>query len=648
MAINRYSQPTQYQGQLYTPPLDMLAKTFDTLQQRYDQNFMIGEEIKNNFIDALPQDRARANELQKQYETQVDEIVNSYGGDYSRASRDLQKMLYKIKKDFGPGGEANAIISNKRALADWQKQHQELVSKGKILGEDLNDAYRYYMNNYQGIGEFDPTTGAYNQLVPETLTEYVNPDELIQNVYKNFKPEKYEISRTIFKDGKQTQVTESREGITPERLYPSFYTALQADPKFTQYVNQMAKYRGLDPDKTNAALNEYVKQRAQDLSYLSQSDIQKSERDPLFLLRERQRLKDASDQKLLSQIEGLYEFNPTTKATTRKPSNLNIDDWRKSGVASDRASRGMISESGLLYPHKPEAILSDRFDKMTLAEAIKDPEFQAKSKVDPVLMEDVMDITMKSLAPDDKKAREVYAAKYGKDKNWTNQFERQALRKYKEAEASVSRHTDVTTPILTPKAEMQLKYKLAEDLGNPASVAVAKLGSSALQRADELGLDASIFVDKDGKLRKDVNVSYNYPGTASPYLGYRVSTPDGEFVIQDQDLKRYAIGEELGNAFRPIFFEGKRRGAPVRIGSAKGQDVYGIPEIRYEDDGYGNLIEQMYFDVNGIKVKGSLMDVYDANMPHLEGAFGAGASKSARDLFPFFNYNTLEEEYDRN
>jgi hypothetical protein len=110
--MNRYVQLERYKPSLYTPPVDVLGKAMVLTQERYDKNFAAAEELKNQFIPSLPQDRQRANELQEQYSKMVDDTVAKYHGDYSQATNDLTKLLYQVKKEFGPGGEAGAIIQN--------------------------------------------------------------------------------------------------------------------------------------------------------------------------------------------------------------------------------------------------------------------------------------------------------------------------------------------------------------------------------------------------------------------------------------------------------------------------------------------------------------------------------------------------------
>lgn len=640
MAVNRYQTAQTYQGSLYTPPVELVAAAMEQLQQRYDKNLAIAEEIKSNFIPSLPQDRAVANELQRTYEKKIEDIVSSYGGDYSQASEELQKMLYSIKKDYGPGGKANAIISNYQNYQDWRAKSQELVEKGKALGEDLNLAENYYMEEYKGIGNFDPVTGAYNRFNPDTLTEYVNPDDVIQNVYKNFKPQKYKVGRTEFRNGQQIYTEEEMEGITPDRLYPSFASALDADPKFGQYVQQKAKFLRQSTEDSWAYLDAYTRQRAQDLSYMNRSNIQKAERDPLYLLREKQRLKDESDKKMMGAIMSQYQYDPTTEATARKKSNLDPNDWRGSGVGSKTEYTGNI-----FYPQIATGNTAARAKSKTFQESLSDQQFLDRTHVNPHLAQAIIDDQKQSLPPG------TFEKKYGKDKEWTENFDKNVVKEYKAQEASHSRFESKSIRISSPEAREQMLLEIAGRLGDPSSVNVLKVGSMAEQSAEDAGLTAAQLI-KDNKLRKDVDIAYVLPGAGYAAAGFRITTDKGTFILPDNDINRRELSNELAAGFNPIFFGNEKKGGPMRIGSqivnGQQQDVWAQPEIMYTKRGKG-FDEEIQFNVLSIDEKGNLVptgqaiqgrdiDIYDQYIPKFEGALGAGARKQDFQMFTLFQY----------
>lgn len=112
MAVNRFFRRTPYDLGLYTPPTDVIRESMAMAQKQYDTNFLGAEAIKNTYINSLPQDRQRANELQSQWNQAVEDAVASAQGDYSRIGKQLTKLTSDIRKQLNPGGEANAIVSN--------------------------------------------------------------------------------------------------------------------------------------------------------------------------------------------------------------------------------------------------------------------------------------------------------------------------------------------------------------------------------------------------------------------------------------------------------------------------------------------------------------------------------------------------------
>ncbi len=267
--VNRYFQRRPYEQGLYVPPIDAIQEALKGAQERYNQNFMIAGQLKDYYLESLPQDRKKANEIQNGIHSEVENIVKKYQGDYSQASKELMNLGFKIKSMYSPGTEAHAIYSNYSKYQDWLKRHQERVAKGEVLGADMSLANNYFMTNYTGIGSLDPTTGSYNQLQLDELADYQDPDKIIRDVYASFKPEKHKIGVTRTENGFVKHDTEEIEGIMPDRLYPSFSTALATSNKYMGYMGQKAKYSGVPLDKVGAYVDAYAKQRAMDLSYVN-------------------------------------------------------------------------------------------------------------------------------------------------------------------------------------------------------------------------------------------------------------------------------------------------------------------------------------------------------------------------------------------
>lgn len=641
--VNRYTNAQTYQGSLYTPPLDLVGKSLQYFQGQYDKNYELANTIKNNFIQSLPQDRAVANEMQRNYETQIDAIVSKYGNDYSKASDELNKLTYQIKKDYGPGGKAGAIIGNYTAYNQWMKQQQDLVEKGKALGEDLNLANDYYMKNYKGIGEFDPISGNYNRFNADQLTEYVNPDDIIQNVYKNFKPEKHRVARTTFENGQQVTRDVEVEGISANRLTPSFNSALQQNPKYQAYLQQQSKFRGLSGKEVEASIAGYVQQRAQDLSYASDSDIVKRERDPLALLHERHRLKKQEQQDFFSAVSA-FEYNPTTEVSSRKESTIDPNgDWRTSkptmqpfGYSSNLA--GTLGTDSNVRPTTKQT--------GTFREALNNPEYVSSSRINKQLAQQIFEDKKNEIQQHLTRGDNgTFESKYGKDMKWTEAFDKEVAMAYKKAEASHSRMTSKAQTIVSPVARTNVLEDIAGQLADPKTVSVYKAGSMAMQTAEDAGLTRSALVDDNGKLKYS-NVKYVYPGGSNPVAGYQITTDKGTFVVVDQNVDRYNASQQINAAISPIFQQGKSIGNPLLIGevTANGQRIpqYGVPELRYEKNSSGTYDENLYMNYldgqgnvyNRSKI--GMEDIYKGYQPIFDGALGAGASKKDLTMFQLF------------
>lgn len=632
--INRFSRRTPYEGQLYEYPVELLASTMDIAQKRYDQNKEIANTIQDFVIPSLPQDRELANKLQAEYASQVEGIVKEYSGDYSKASKKLEDLTRKIKKDFNPGGVANAISGNYLSYKDWIKQSQELVEKGKVLGEDLNIAHAYYMKEYKGIGNYDPIKGSYNIFNPDTLSEYVNPDTLIRSAYDSFKPEKIKIGRTVFQNGLQTDIVEEQEGISAGRLYPSFTNVLTSDPKYSNYVKQRAKFLGMDPEMVVNSIDQYAKQRAIDLSYMNTSTIQKSERDPLYLLREKQRLEDESNRVMLGDLMARFEYEPTVEAPKVKESTLSTD-WKNLFKPKELVSTPYGFMPGMDYGKKNPAENKKLFDVLFTQDFID------KTNIDPDLAKEIW----KDMVGTEDMAR-VYYKNYGTNSAWTKAFDDEFVRNYKNHEKNISRQQPISVKIESPEARESILRQLAGQLNNPNAVNVMKVGSNIEQRASAYGLTAAELLE-DGKLKPN-DVRYVMGGPGYGGAGFQVHTSKGTFLFLDNNMNRRSLSNEISGVFNQLFFDNKRisdgvmRAINPRTGEvqwAKIEKRLGRGQGRYTE----TLIAHPIMDMRGNQIQGqpfvtSTHDLLSGYAPQFEGAYGSGMSNSQQTLFTMFNY----------
>lgn len=250
MAINRFSKTTPVQFVLPKTPLEPLIGALESKQRRYDQGFALADELSNQYIDALEQDRARANAITGGWQERIDNIVEGYEGDYSQVYKDLYGLKRDIKKSFSPQGEAGAIQLSKKNYTDRLKAERDRLAKGDITEKQLEWWQQNTLGGYTGIGEMDPVTGAYNVLDPENIAKYVNPDELLHEALGNIAAQ--EGGEEVVSIGGQWMVKNGTkyEVITPERVQSAVMGTLGNNPEYLNYVSQLAGWQGLDVKDT--------------------------------------------------------------------------------------------------------------------------------------------------------------------------------------------------------------------------------------------------------------------------------------------------------------------------------------------------------------------------------------------------------------
>lgn len=248
MAINRYFQPTRYQGNFYTPPLDILQETLQGLQEQYNTNYVLSQQIKNKYIDALAQDRAQANTIQDEWEGRIDQIVKKYSGDYSQATKDLNLLLSDMQKEYNPGGRAHAIQYNYKTWTDHWKNVQEGIQKGTYTAVQGEALQGYFNRSYQGIGQKDAVTGAYNLVNPPSLQKYVDEQEIVQKVIEKV-PKRSSKTVVPVPDGKGRYIMQEREYeyIDGQEMYDAVTQQLLSNDAWIAYNSQLALLQGKDP-----------------------------------------------------------------------------------------------------------------------------------------------------------------------------------------------------------------------------------------------------------------------------------------------------------------------------------------------------------------------------------------------------------------
>jgi len=308
-------------------------------------------------------------------------------------------------------------------------EHQKRVADGKVLAEDLNAANNYFMNQYQGVGEIDPTTGSYNQFNPEYLSDYQDPNKIIQDIFKEFKPEKRSVGVTSLKNGIFEYNKHEIEGIDPNRLLPSFVAGLGADPKFSTYINQVAKFKGLKPEQVTKYILNYSAQRANDLGYMNDLTDSKWERDPLAVAREKARL---DRQNMMDIMGGLLQYNPSVGSAFQLEPQIDHTNWRGSVLKDYLPTPGDIVLGTDLVGSSPAGLLAAPLISSFRASNSKIAD--DKTNLDQFLNNSSNDkiLASKNVIPDLAKAMwerqkgylgDEFKQKYGKDKKYTQQVE---------------------------------------------------------------------------------------------------------------------------------------------------------------------------------------------------------------------------------
>lgn len=305
-AINRYFQRQAAQPEFYQEPLQMLAVALDAKQKRYDQGLALSEELYQTSLNALPQDRARADQIINSYQSSIDDIVEKSGGDYSTIQPHLYKLKRQIFKDFSPGGEAQAIETM------FKRYNTALEAERKRIGKEttanqLGSMMNWFDQTYQGIGTKDPVTGSYTGMMElPSIAKYVDVNqlatdygkEIVASKLKNVKPTDAKLGEWFQQNGKiWTKTSLGIEEITPERVRKVIEQGLLSNDEFKNYVRQLSKFGSpvAEEDIQNA-----IGRAVDTFSYRNVEYDQDMRFDPDHISAFRQRLRDQSLQRFLN------------------------------------------------------------------------------------------------------------------------------------------------------------------------------------------------------------------------------------------------------------------------------------------------------------------------------------------------------------
>lgn len=594
--VNRYTQFRPYEFDLYKPDVNTLNATLSILQKRFDTNKLEADKLKNQMIDALPQDRQRANELQQKYSAEIDNIVAGYKGDYSKATTALYEIQSKMAKDFGKGGEAGAIQTNFDSYMEWNKRQQARLAKKEIIAEDYDLAKRKFLGDFGGTStqdEYGNYADINNNL--EEVAEYVNPNDVIKPIFDTIKPSSYKKQRTIFKNGLQIDVTEARKGVDEERLSSAFSQGLKGDARLVAYMDQKMRLYGLDPKQTNPWLESYAKQRGKELAYDEVEDLQKADRDPLAIAKYNQDRQDRR-QKDEQSFQQRFQFDPTINNTNPyKP----IEDGLLNKTYSFWDNPFFGSGQGYNRAAADKAVSDAKTNGKTLEEVLSDPELVQEKGIMPQLLQEFMRDNIESLNPNIDKAYDIYSAKYGTDKEWTRNFDLNVIKQYNADIKNHSRVQPVSMNVPYDKGGKELVTQVYSALrNNPSQVEVFEVGTNKFMRADEAGFTGDeLLMDKTSSAngtQVTQDVRYVVPQPFIPQGGLAASKNGKQYVIVDQDEYMHKSNEAIGKAFSSIYEGGDMIGTPFKVSEGNGSPVYARPQLTLIKSGKGRIQKMSY------------------------------------------------------
>lgn len=245
--VNRYFNPTPYEGSLYAPPVEFIAGALEKLQGVYDKNFADAQALKDTYLQALPQDRQKADQFQNDVITSIDNITAKYSGDYSQATKDLIALQTDIKRKLRPGTEYYTIGQNFKTYNESLAKEKERLAKGEVSQEQYAALVNNIEKNYKGVQK-NQVTGTYDPLVIEPLAQYADRNKIATEVLDKLKPREQKVAEWIRdpKSGMYRKVERTISQIDPTEAAFAVKSALQNDDKFMAYLQQLNRLQGTD------------------------------------------------------------------------------------------------------------------------------------------------------------------------------------------------------------------------------------------------------------------------------------------------------------------------------------------------------------------------------------------------------------------
>ena len=381
MAYNRFEQYVPIQWNLPKTDLGVLAGVLESKQKRFDTGYELANQLSKTSIEALPQDRARANELMLEWEAQKKNIVDSYSGDYSSAYRDLRRLEADMTKQLSPGGEANAIAANKKAFADWYAT----AAKDKEVNPDtLNAAYSYYMSPegggyFKGTGKQDPITGNYSVFNPEQILPSINPDDVVLPAIKELEAEGYEREYDQISGMWKLRHKETGKEVSYDRVFNTALNSLTTNDKYMPFLGQSLKFKGITDLDAQGTAAQLADTYAKNFSYGTNSKSTTMDANQVALHFDTEARKDARQNQMLGSIGDM--FNPQKGymdySANMMGKELTLAELDPSKLRYSGENKGWSPYIGYeAYQEKARMVSGDIKNRSTLITQLENGEFQ--------------------------------------------------------------------------------------------------------------------------------------------------------------------------------------------------------------------------------------------------------------------------------
>lgn len=603
--INRFYRRTPYDIGLYTPPVDTVYKTVEFLQKRYDFNRALVDQLKTTYINALPQDKAKAAMIQKSWNDAIDSLVKDSGGNFANISKGLNELTSTIRSQLAPTGEAGAIVNNFNLYQDWLKRHQDRVTKGEIIGADLAQASNYFLSNFGGTNPDE--AGVYAQIQLDDLSNYVPLDEMSRKIANEVKPIKGKRGTHVLKDGLFIYNSIESEGVSKERIQEAVGTTLAGDARVMSYLRDKLKYAGGDPSKVSEFLSSYAGSLGEALAYENEFTDQKLTRDPMAVARYRVQAQKKNNEELMRNFMQLQEGSllgvPTENGKIPLANPQGVFGRDIFDIASGQPEVPILQspyrqalKMGANMFGPLGAIVSGGLDvqayrtptdkKASIIEIVNDPTYRERLTNKGYNVALLTEISKDLDAQIDRK-------KYINDKAYQKQVDQQIMDQYDKSIIPMSSSRSWNYRIPNRKMQEQIaKSELPKLLSGQGEFYIP--GEDRVVAGNNIPSDIrKLLVDDKGNYNLNmINVEQVGPQSGYPYAGYKfnIGSTEGHgksIVIPIRNVDVQKRSQEIYNAYGPLW-EGKATvGNPyvhdmgVNPKTGQREQMVAIPSIDY-------------------------------------------------------------------